>query len=163
MDEKDNIIKEKKEEKEIKEKKDSKEAEEKKEEKKVEEEKKNEEIKEKIVEITKEQILCKTAKEYFDSGEDELKKNRFNSALVLFFKSLIALTDLYIYQKTKNTPSSHVNRFKITKEKFEEVYNIIDKDFPHYQDSYVQLVSKELVEVIRDDAKIMAEKTQIKL
>ena len=43
----------------------------------------------------KEDILKKTAKEYFSAAEDEFKKSRFNSALVLYFKSLVALIDLY--------------------------------------------------------------------
>jgi hypothetical protein len=63
-------------------------------------------------------------------------------------------------QKTGNTPSSHNERFKITKEKFSEVYNLLDKDFPFYQSSYVQIMGRELAEVIKDDAKTMAEKTK---
>jgi len=111
----------------------------------------------------KKEILIKTAKEYFNSGEEEFAKQRYNSALVLYFKALIALTDLHLLQKTKQTPSSHTSRFKICQEKFPEIYNLIDKDFPFYQDSYSHLMSKELVEVIRDDAKIMAKKTETRL
>ncbi len=108
-------------------------------------------------------ILKQTAKEYFQSADEELKKERYNSSVVLYFKSLISLTDLFILQKTGNTPSSHAKRFRITEEKFMDVYNIIDKDFPFYQDSYFQLMSKELAEVIKNDAQIMAEKTKINL
>ena len=111
----------------------------------------------------KKEILIKTAKEYFNSGEEEFAKQRYNSALVLYFKALIALTDLYLLQKTKQTPYSHTSRFKICQEKFPEIYNLIDKDFPFYQDSYIQKMSKELAEVIKEDAKIMAKKNQIKL
>lgn len=111
----------------------------------------------------KEEILEKTAKEYFDSGEDELKKTRCNAAVVLFFKSLVALIDLYILQKTGNTPSSHAERFRLSEEKFPEVYNILDRDFPFYQESYVHIMTKELVEVIKDDVTIMAKKTKVKL
>ena len=46
-------------------------------------------------------ILKKTAKEYFDSGEDEFRKERYNSSLILYFKSLIALVDLFILQKKR--------------------------------------------------------------
>jgi len=113
--------------------------------------------------FNKKQILEKTAREYFDSGNDDLKKERYNSALVLFFKCLVALVDIYIYEETGNTPSSHTDRFNILRKKFEEVYDLIDKDFPYYQDSYVQIMSKELAEVIKDDAKTMAEKTKVKL
>ena len=108
-------------------------------------------------------ILIDNSREYFNSGEDELKKGRNNSAVVLFFKRLVSLCDLYILRKTGNAPSSHTNRFKILKERFPEEYDLIDKDFPFYQDSYVQLMSKELAEVIKEDAKTMAEKVKIKL
>lgn len=113
--------------------------------------------------MNKEEILIKAGKEYFYSGNDEFNKRRYNSAVVLYFKALVSLSDLYVLQKTGNTPSSHTDRFIITKEKFPEVYNLLDKDFPFYQSSYVQIMTKELAEVIKDDAKIMAEKTQIKL
>jgi hypothetical protein len=108
-------------------------------------------------------ILEKTAKEYFDSAKEEFNKARYNSSVVLYFKSLIALVDLFILQETGNTPSSHNERFRITQEKFPEVYELLDKDFPFYQNSYFQIMSKELAEVIKNDAEIMAGKTKIKL
>jgi len=111
----------------------------------------------------KKYILIKSAKEYYSSGLDELNKNRFNSAVVLFFKSLVAFIDLYVFQKTGETPSSHTSRFRIAEEKFPEVYNLLDKDFPFYQDSYVQIMTKELAEVIKNDAEIMAGKTKVEL
>jgi len=112
---------------------------------------------------SKEKILEKTAAEYFNAGNDEFNKERCNSALVLFFKSLVALVDLFILQNTGDTPSSHTERFRITQENFPEVYDLLDKDFPFYQDSYIHVITKELAEVIKDDAKIMAKKTKIEL
>ena len=109
------------------------------------------------------EILEKTAKEYFYSARDEFNKKRYNSASVLFFKSLVALIDLYILQNKNTTPSSHTERFRICQNNFPEVYNILDKDFPFYQDSYVHIITKELAEVIKEDAQIMAEKTKVKL
>ncbi len=108
-------------------------------------------------------ILKKTAIEYFQSAEDELNKNRFNSAVVLYFKLLVALVDLFILQKTGKTVSSHTKRFKLTKEKFPEIYDLLDKNFPFYQDSYTHIMSKELALVIKDDAQTLAKKTKIKL
>lgn len=109
----------------------------------------------------KEEILEKTAREYFESAEDNLKKDRYNSAVVLFFKSLVTFTDLFLLKEIKKTPSSHTERFKITKDKFPEIYNLLDKDFPFYQESYSQIMSKELAEVIKDDAKFVAKKVKI--
>jgi len=115
------------------------------------------------MEITKEEILTKTAEEYFHSGEDEFKRERHNSAVVLYFKSLVSLIDLFILQNTGNTPSSHTERFRITQENFPEIYDLLDKDFPFYQNSYFQIMSKELAEVVKNDAEIMAGKTEIEL
>ena len=111
----------------------------------------------------KEIILENNAREYFNSGEEELKKKRYNSAVVLFFKCLISLADLYILKKTGEVPSSHTKRFRILQEKFPEEYNLVDKDFPFYQDSYIQSMTKELAEVIKYDSEIMAKKAEIKL
>ena len=111
----------------------------------------------------KEDILENNAREYFNSGEEDLKKKRYNSAVVLFFKCLTSLADLYILQKTGEVPSSHTSRFRILQEKFPVEYNLVDKDFPFYQNSYVQSMTKELAEVIKNDAKIMAEKAEIRL
>ncbi len=108
-------------------------------------------------------ILEKNAKEYFSSGNEEIAKRRYNSAVVLFFKCIIALADLYILKETGNVPSSHVSRFRILQEKFLEIYNIVDKDFPFYQNSYIQSMTKELAEVIKEDAKIMAGKAKIRI
>ena len=111
----------------------------------------------------KQHILKKSEKEYIDSDEDELKKERYNSAVVLFFKSFVALIDLYILQKEGITPSSHSERFRLVQEKFPDIYDLLDKDFPFYQDSYVHILSKELAEVIKNDAEVMAGKTKINL
>ena len=111
----------------------------------------------------KREILENNAKEYFSSGNEALLKNRYNSAVVLFFKCLIALSDIYILNKTGEAPSSHNNRFRILQEKFPEVYDLVDKDFPFYQNSYIQTMTKELAEVIKNDTKIMAEKAEIRL
>ena len=92
----------------------------------------------------KEEILEKTAREYFESAEDNLKKDRYNSAVVLFFKSLVTFTDLFLLKEIKKTSSSHTERFKITKDKFPEIYNLLDKDFPFYQEIYSQIMSKGL-------------------
>ncbi len=111
----------------------------------------------------KREILEKTAREYFNSAEDELKKERYNSAVVLFFKSLVSLIDLYILQQIGRTPSSHNERFIITKERFPEIYELLDKDFPFYQNSYIQIMSKELAEVIKEDVQTLAKKTKFKI
>lgn len=109
----------------------------------------------------KEEILKKTTKEYYDVAIS--LDNKPNSSIILLFKSLIALVDLYLLQKTNETPSSHSKRFRIVEEQFPDVYDILDRDFPFYQDSYNLIMSKELVEIIKNDVQTMAEKTKVEL
>ncbi len=111
----------------------------------------------------KKNILIKTAREYFQSAEDNFEKGRFNSSLILFFKSLIAFVDLFLLNEINETPSSHGRRFFITRKRFPEIYDILDRTFPFYQSSYVQIITKDLVEVIKEDVRFMAEKTKIEL
>ena len=111
----------------------------------------------------KKEILRKAAKEYFCSAEDELAKERYNAAVVLYFKALVAVADYHLLIKLGKAPSSHTKRFSVTREKFPEVYNLLDKDFPFYQKSYVQLMTKELAEVIKDDVKTLAVEAEIVL
>jgi hypothetical protein len=111
----------------------------------------------------KEIILINNAKEYFSSAEEELSKERYNTSVVLYFKSLVSLIDLFILQRTGNTPSSHTERFRICEQSFPEIYNLLDKDFPFYQNSYFQKLTKELAEVIKNDTEVMAGKTKTKL
>ena len=113
--------------------------------------------------MQKKEIYTKTATEYYQSGIDELEKERYNSAVILFFKSLVSLCDLYMYMKTGESPSSHSKRFRLAEEKLPDIYFLLDKDFPFYQDSYVQIMSKELAEVIKKDVETVSKKVKVKL
>src|SRR3989344_8744198 len=108
----------------------------------------------------KKKILVSNSREYFIEGIEALNKKRYNSASVLFFKTLVSLIDLYLLHKTDKAPSSHTERFIICKNKFPDIYDLLDKDFPFYQDSYIQTLSKEIAEVIKEDAESMAKKIE---
>ncbi len=111
----------------------------------------------------KEEILEKAGREYYESAEDDLNKDRYNSAVVLYFKALATFSDLFLLKEMGKSPSSHNERFRITEEKFTDIYDLLDKDFPFYQDSYTKIMSKELAEVIKNDAETVAEKAKVKL
>lgn len=113
--------------------------------------------------MNKAEILENTIREYYSSAEEELKKTRNNSAVVLYFKALVGLIDLYVLKNKGFSPSSHKQRFAITQNEFPDLYNLLDKDFPFYQDSYSKVMDKELAEVIREDVQTMAKKVEITL
>ncbi|MDP7115661.1 MAG: hypothetical protein QF632_02950 [Candidatus Woesearchaeota archaeon] len=100
----------------------------------------------------KEKILSDNLKEYLGLAEEALKRDKFNSAVTLFFKAISAGADLFLLKKEGTVPSSHTNRFRILQEKYPELYDMLDKDFPFYQDSYTKKMDKEAAEVLKEDA-----------
>jgi len=100
-----------------------------------------------------EKELKENIKEFYESALQSEKEKKFNVAVTLYFKTIAVLTDLYILQKEGKIPSNHSERFRILESKYPEIYKIIDKDFPFYQDSYRIKLNKEVCEVLKNDAK----------
>jgi len=103
------------------------------------------------------EILEQNAREYYKNALDAEKKQEYNSAVTLFFKAIASLSDLFVLVKEGKMPSNHNERFRILESKYKEVYNILDKDFPFYQDSYRTRLNKEISEVLKEDAKRLFE------
>ena len=101
---------------------------------------------------SKEKILLENFNEYYSFALKALSEKKYNTATTLFFKSIVALCDLYILKKTGSAPSSHSSRFRIMEEKFPKLYFIADKDLPFYQDSYSKRMGSEEAEMLRKDA-----------
>jgi len=100
-----------------------------------------------------EDVLINDAKEYFKNALEAQNKNEFNTAVTLFFKVISALCDLFILRKEGSIPSSHTNRFRILEARYKELYNLIDKDFPFYQESYKTRLTKEVSLILFEDVK----------
>ncbi len=100
----------------------------------------------------REKILIDNFKEYFELGESAFKKGKYNSATTLFFKAIAALSDIYILRKEGRVPSSHSNRFRILEEKYPDIYKVVDRDFPFYQDSYTKRMDEESAKLRKEDA-----------
>ncbi|MCK4521108.1 MAG: hypothetical protein KAU20_00920 [Nanoarchaeota archaeon] len=110
-----------------------------------------------------EKILLDNIEEYYTNAiEAEIKLN-YNTSVTLFFKVLSALCDLYIFRKEGHIPTSHTNRFRILETKYRDIYNIMDKDFPFYQDSYRAKLSKETSDMLKQDVKKLSKLLGIEL
>ena len=108
-------------------------------------------------------ILEKNAREYYKNALEALKKQEYNSAVTLFFKAIASLSDLFVIVKEGKMPSNHNERFRMLEYKHKEVYNILDKDFPFYQDSYRSRLNKEVSEILQNDAKRLFELLNLKI
>lgn len=109
---------------------------------------------------SRELILRENFTEYFEPAEQAFRLKKYNSATTLFFKAICAAADLFILTMEHLVPSSHTDRFCIAKDRYPELYNILDKNFPFYQDSYTKKMTKEAAEVLREDAQRIATMSQ---
>lgn len=100
----------------------------------------------------RENILKANFEEYWELAEQAFQAGKYNSAVTLFFKAISAGADLFILKKEGSPPTSHTHRFRIAQKKYPELYAILDKDFPFYQDSYTNRMEKEEAEVLLEDA-----------
>ena len=113
--------------------------------------------------MDKKELLAKNIREFYREGNNALQRKSYNSAASLFFKTLAVIADWHILQKEGFIPKSHTERFRTLEEKYPEIYKILDKDFPTYQDSYTISLLKETAEVIKDDVQKIAKKVGFEL
>ena len=104
----------------------------------------------------KEALLANNVKEFYAEGNNAMKRKAYNSATSLFFKALAVLADWVILRKEGFVPKSHADRFRILEQKYPQIYELLDKDFPAYQESYSISLTKEKAEVIEKDVQKVA-------
>lgn len=110
-----------------------------------------------------ESILLSNISEYFNAALKHKQSKEYNSAVTLFFKAIAALGDLFLLRNEKKIPNSHTKRFLILKNKYQDVYLILDRDFPFYQDSYTNKMNLEETELLENDARELVKKLNLKL
>lgn len=113
--------------------------------------------------LNKGDLLGKNIKEFYAEGKRAFERSAYNSATSLFFKALAVLADWCILSKEGFIPKNHTERFNILKQKYPEVYKILDKDFPSYQQSYTINIDKETSEILKNDTETIAKKVGFKL
>ena len=108
-------------------------------------------------------ILKENSLEYYKNALEAEKRKEYNSAVTLFFKAISSLSDLFVLLKEGKMPSNHIERFRILQFRYPEIYRLIDKDFPFYQDSYKSKLNKETSEMLKEDAKRLFKILNIKI
>lgn len=111
----------------------------------------------------KEELLAKNIKEFYVEGNYALDRCSYNTATSLYFKAIAVLADWFVLREEKFIPKSHADRFRILEQKHPEIYSILDKDFPVYQDSYKLSLTKQQAMVLKDDLRKFAQKIGFKL
>lgn len=94
-------------------------------------------------------------KEFVESRDEELNKNRFNAAVSSYFKAIAVLCDLKIYEVRGLLPKNHQERFLFLKMHFEEIENIVSELFKKYTESYnLRMDEKDALELKENVEKI---------
>jgi len=92
--------------------------------------------------------LLSTANEFMESGEDNLRKKRFNAAVSDFFKAIVIFCDYLIYKEIKIIPKNHADRFSLLKKYFKDTYKNVSILFILYTRSYnLKLKEEDVVKV----------------
>lgn len=92
--------------------------------------------------------LKKNAEEFEASGEDNLKKARWNVAVADFFRAISNNCDYIIYKQIKIIPKNHNERFNLLEKYFPKIYPKIRDLFSKYRESYnLRLSEKDAKEV----------------
>ena len=99
--------------------------------------------------------LTSNAKEYFQNAMLSQKKKQYNSSVTLFFKTISTLIDLFLLKNEGKIPANHSERFRILQKKYPEIYGILDKNFPFYQDSYRLKLKLEVSKMFENDCRKM--------
>ena len=100
-------------------------------------------------------------REFIKEAERSKKDNSYNSAITLFFKAIAVLTDLFLFSKEGFIPSNHTERFDVLRKKYPDVYLILDRCFPLYQQTDRLKMSKGHLEAIENDFGKLVEITGI--
>ncbi|MBS3159724.1 hypothetical protein J4436_02965 [Candidatus Woesearchaeota archaeon] len=80
--------------------------------------------------------LEKNIQEFTLSGEENLKRGRYNASVSDFFKAIVIMCDYLIYKEIKSLPKNHNERFNFLKKYFEDIYSDVSNLFEMYTKSY---------------------------
>ena len=93
--------------------------------------------------------LLKNALEFFESGNDNLVKKRYNVATADFFKSIVIFCDYLIYKEIRIIPKNHKHRFDLLEKYFQEIYQKVSELFKTYIETYNLDMGKPEAEKIK--------------
>ncbi|MEA3515419.1 MAG: hypothetical protein U9R34_08120 [Nanoarchaeota archaeon] len=113
--------------------------------------------------MNQKEILLKNIAEFIKEAKEAAINKSFNSSVTLYFKALVVIADYHILVNEGSIPKNHTERFNILRTKYRLIYEILDKDFPIYQNSYRIALGKSYCEVLENDTKKLIAITKINL
>ncbi len=98
-----------------------------------------------------EKDLLLNFKDFYNSGNDELEKKRYNPAISSYFKAIVILCDWKIYKERALLPKNHAERFNFLKQYFPKAYQLINPIFKEYRESYNLRIGETAVLKVKEN------------
>ncbi|MEW6329307.1 MAG: hypothetical protein AB1468_04270 [Candidatus Micrarchaeota archaeon] len=105
--------------------------------------------------------LRRNIRSFFNSARIVYETGDFTSAFILYFKTLVAISDYVLLVKGLGVPKDHNERFRMLEQNIPELYRIVDRYFTFYRSSYSTSVSKKICDEVVSYVKLFAKKYKI--
>ncbi|NQU79513.1 hypothetical protein HQ545_07125 [Candidatus Woesearchaeota archaeon] len=98
-------------------------------------------------------IILKNFNEYYEMAEYAMSKQKYNTAVTLFYKALVELCDLELIRSEGRIGANHTERFNLLKTSSPKLYSIASKLFRFYRDSYNKEISSTVAGIMSEEVK----------
>ena len=96
-----------------------------------------------------EKELLQNIKKFIQSAELVYQSKDYTSATILYFKTIFVALDLLLLRKLKITPKDHTERFRMLQKHFPVEYELLDRYFQVYRNTYSTTIDQDTGEEIR--------------
>jgi len=110
-----------------------------------------------------EEELLSNAKKFWNSAELVYHEKDYTSATILYFKCFFVLLDYILLKTIQKTPQDHTERFRLLEQHLPGLYNVLDKYYPIYRDTYTIAIEKEKCDEIRKHVQYTFKRQKIPL
>jgi len=87
----------------------------------------------------------------------------FTSATIIYFKVLFSVLDLILLKSKGETPKDHTERFRMLQKFYPKLYELLDKYFIIYRNTYSTSIDKETCDKVKENVKGVIEEYKIQV
>lgn len=95
--------------------------------------------------------ILKNFWEFYELAASAFEKKKFNGAVTLYYKALVELCDFFLLSASGQLGINHSERFRMLEKSNPELYEIADKLFRFYRDSYNKEISPTIAKVVKEN------------
>ena len=105
--------------------------------------------------------LLKNIQLIHNSADLVFNNQDYTSATILYFKTLLCVLDYILLKRLGKAPKDHTERLRMLEESQPNLFELLDKYFKVYRDTYSISIDKQICEEIRKNVKRIIEEYKI--